>query len=107
MFEAAEGLGDHVNLIWKPPKQRLSENEKIDVIKTVQNAYLHRDCLSRGKWTSGWYTWYLQARLFLVELWLKSVLRLNQCSTRKSWLKLRQILLMMYLPPTNRVFLNY
>ena len=57
-----------MNLIWKPPKQRLSENEKIDVIKTVQNAYLHRDCLSRGKWTSNWYTWYLQARLFLVEL---------------------------------------
>ena len=39
MFEAAEGLGEHVNLIWKPPKQRLSENEKIDAIKTVQNAY--------------------------------------------------------------------
>lgn len=35
MFKAAEGLGEHVNLIWKPPKQRLSENEKIDVIKTV------------------------------------------------------------------------
>lgn len=68
MFEATEGLGEHVNLIWKPPKQLLSENEKIDVIKTVQNAYLHRDCLSRGKWTSSWYRWYLQARLFLVEL---------------------------------------
>lgn len=68
MFAAAEGLGEHVNLIWKPPKQRLSENEKIDVIKTVQNAYLHRDCLSRGKWMSSWYTWYWQARLFLVEL---------------------------------------
>lgn len=46
MFEAAEGLGEHVNLIWKPPKQRLSENEKIDVIKTVQNAYIFTQGLS-------------------------------------------------------------